>query len=48
MKLTGSLDLKSRAKLTADGTLQAEVKAAKVAVTSSGLTEVKGALVKIN
>jgi uncharacterized protein involved in type VI secretion and phage assembly len=45
---TGPMELKSSAKFTADGTGQTEVKAATVSVSGSALTEVKGAIVKIN
>ncbi|HSB71331.1 MAG TPA: phage baseplate assembly protein V [Candidatus Methylomirabilis sp.] len=45
---TGPMDVKSSAKVTVDGTGQAELKAATVSVNGSGMAEVKGALVKIN
>jgi uncharacterized protein involved in type VI secretion and phage assembly len=48
LESSGPLDLKSSAKLTADGTGQTEIKAATVTVNGSAMTEVKGALVKIN
>ena len=48
LESTGPLDIKSSAKLTADGTGRTEVKAATVTVSGSAMTEVKGALVKIN
>ncbi|MEZ4733124.1 MAG: phage baseplate assembly protein V [Caldilineaceae bacterium] len=44
----GPLEIKSKAKLALDGTSQAEVKAAAVSVNGSGMTEIKGGLVKIN
>ncbi len=44
----GPLNVKSSAKISVDGTGQAEVKAATVSLNGSAMTEVKGALVKIN
>ncbi len=44
----GPLEIKSKAKLALDGTGQAEMKAAAVSVNGSGMTEIKGGLVKIN
>jgi uncharacterized protein involved in type VI secretion and phage assembly len=45
---SGPVNIKSGAKLTVDSTGQAEVKAATVSINGSAMTEVKGALVKIN
>jgi uncharacterized protein involved in type VI secretion and phage assembly len=44
----GPLDIKSNAKVSIDGGVQAEVKGGAVSVNGSGITEVKGAIVKIN
>jgi uncharacterized protein involved in type VI secretion and phage assembly len=44
----GPLSVKSTTKLTVDGTVKTEVKAATVSVSGSTMTEVKGVLVKIN
>ena len=56
IKSTQAMSLESQAKasvkgtagLSLDGTSQAELKAAQVSVNGSGMTEVKGGLVKIN
>ena len=48
IEATGPAKLKSSAKLEVDGTGKAELKAATVSVNGSAMTEVKGALVKIN
>ena len=40
--------VKGTAGLSLDGTSQAELKAAQVSVNGSGMTEVKGGIVKIN
>lgn len=45
---TGPLTIKSGARVSIDGTGQAELKAAKVGVNGSALTEILGGLVKIN
>lgn len=42
------LDIKSSQGVAVDGSLQADLKAAKVSVNGSGITEIKGGLVKIN
>jgi uncharacterized protein involved in type VI secretion and phage assembly len=48
LESTRSLKLKSGEKLSADGTGQAELKAATVTVNGSGMAELKGGIVKIN
>ncbi|MCL4298010.1 MAG: phage tail protein [Anaerolineae bacterium] len=48
LQSTGPLNIQSQARMTVDGTAQAEVKAAAVSVNGSGITEIKGGLVKIN
>jgi uncharacterized protein involved in type VI secretion and phage assembly len=48
LESTGPLKLKSDAQLAADGTGQAELKAAMVTVNGTGMAELKGGLVKIN
>jgi len=45
---SGPLTLKSSSKVAVEGSMQAEIKAAAVSVNGSGLTEIKGGIVKIN
>jgi uncharacterized protein involved in type VI secretion and phage assembly len=48
LETNSALNVKSNAKVSVDGTGQAELKATAVSVNGSGITEVKGGLVKIN